>query len=167
VVSNQAPGFRGTERPALRGDRKRLLRDFLGEVEVAEEADERSEDTAPLLAEGLLDRRYHATVGRTSIAPPMRAAGTREATSIAASKSSASKKKYPPIASLISTNGPSVVSVLPSCTRTVVAVSAGCIWRPAVTPGVSLSALYAAYTAFFSSSGSLSHSSDGGVGVVP
>jgi uncharacterized membrane protein len=41
--------------PALRGGRKRLLRRFLGEVEVAEEADQRREDATPLLAEGLLD----------------------------------------------------------------------------------------------------------------
>jgi hypothetical protein len=42
-------------RPALRRDRERLLRGFLGEVEVAEEADERSEDAAALLAERLLE----------------------------------------------------------------------------------------------------------------
>jgi hypothetical protein len=78
-------------RPALGGDREGLLRGFLGEVEVAEEADERSEDAAPLLAEGLLeDRQRSATIGRTSTAPPRRAAGIREASSIAASRSSAS-----------------------------------------------------------------------------
>jgi hypothetical protein len=44
-------------RPALGGDREGLLRGFLGEVEVAEEADERSEDAAPLLAERLLEDR--------------------------------------------------------------------------------------------------------------
>jgi len=38
-------------RPALRRDRERLLGGLLGEVEVAEEADQGSEDTAPLLAE--------------------------------------------------------------------------------------------------------------------
>jgi hypothetical protein len=42
-------------RPALGGDRERLLRGFLGEVEVAEEADQRGEDAAPLLAEDLLE----------------------------------------------------------------------------------------------------------------
>ena len=45
------------------------------------------------------------------------------------------------MASLSSTNGPSVVSVLPSSTRTVVAVSGSPIRTPGVTPGVSLSAL--------------------------
>jgi hypothetical protein len=44
-------------RPALRGDGEGLLRGFLGEIEVAEEADEGSEDAAPLLAEGLLEDR--------------------------------------------------------------------------------------------------------------
>ena len=62
--------------------------------------------------------------GRISTAPPMRAAGTRAATSIAASRSSASRMNQPPTASFMPTNGPSVVSVLPSSTRTVVAFSA-------------------------------------------
>jgi hypothetical protein len=44
-------------RPALGGDRERLLRGFLGEVEVAEEADERSQDAPPLVAERLLEDR--------------------------------------------------------------------------------------------------------------
>jgi hypothetical protein len=38
---------------------------------------------------------------------------------------------------------PSVVRVFPSSTRTVVAVSGGCIWTPGLTPGVSLIARYA------------------------
>src|SRR2546423_1790385 len=40
--------------PTLRGDREGLLRGFLGEVEVAEEADQRSEDPSPLIAEDLV-----------------------------------------------------------------------------------------------------------------
>ena len=78
-------------RPALRGDRERLLGGFLGEFEIAEEADQGSEDPAPLIAEDLLEVRYHSSIGRTSTAPPMRAAGMREASAIAASRSSASK----------------------------------------------------------------------------
>ena len=95
VVISQAPGLVGhaVARPALGGDRERLLRGFLGEVEVAEEADQGGEDAAPLVAEGLLEDRYHSTIGRTSIAPPRRAAGIRAASSIAASRSSASKKQ--------------------------------------------------------------------------
>jgi hypothetical protein len=50
-------GRNALARPALGGDREGVLRGFLGEVEVAEEADERSEDTAPLLAERLLEDR--------------------------------------------------------------------------------------------------------------
>jgi hypothetical protein len=75
------------------GDRESLLRGFLGELEVAEEADQGSEDTAPLVTEGLLEDRYRSTIGRTSTAPPMLAAGMRDASSIAASRLSASKKK--------------------------------------------------------------------------
>ena len=43
-------------RPALGGDGERLLRGLLGEVEVAEEADQRGEHAAPLVAEDLLER---------------------------------------------------------------------------------------------------------------
>jgi hypothetical protein len=42
-------------RPALRRDRERLLRGLLGEIEVAEEADEGREDAAPRVAESLLE----------------------------------------------------------------------------------------------------------------
>jgi hypothetical protein len=38
-------------RPALGGDRERLLRGLLGEVEVAEEADQVGQDAPPLLVE--------------------------------------------------------------------------------------------------------------------
>ena len=84
---------RPVSRPALGGDRERLLGGFLGEVEVAEEADQAGEDAAPLLTEDLLEDGYHSTIGRTSTAPPMRAAGMRDASSIAASRSSASKNR--------------------------------------------------------------------------
>src|SRR3989442_6910302 len=73
-------------RPALRRDREALLRGFLGEVEIAEEAAQCGEDASPLVAEGLLEDHYRSTIGRTSIAPPMCAAGIREASSIAASR---------------------------------------------------------------------------------
>src|SRR5207253_8625843 len=122
--------------PALGRDRERFLSGFLGEVEVAEEADQARENAAPLIAEDLLEDAQYSTIGRTSTAPPRRAAGIRAASSIAASRSSASNSKYPPTASLISTNGQSVVSVLPSCTRTVVAVSGAPSPRPGVPPGV-------------------------------
>jgi hypothetical protein len=44
-------------RPALGGDRERLLGGLLGEVEVAEEADQAGEDASPLVAEDLLEDR--------------------------------------------------------------------------------------------------------------
>jgi hypothetical protein len=84
---------RALARPALGGDREGLLRGFLGEVEVAEEADQRGEDPAPPLVEGAVEDRYPPISGRTSIAPPSRAAGIRAASAIAASRSSASKKR--------------------------------------------------------------------------
>ena len=95
MCSSDLARFRGNplSRPALGGDGERLLRGFLGEIEVAEEADQRSENTAPRVAEDPFEDRYHSTIGRTSTAPPRRAAGTREASSIAASRSSASNRR--------------------------------------------------------------------------
>jgi hypothetical protein len=55
------PGARVVGRPVARPprgrDRERLLGGFLGEVEVAEEADQGGEDTSPLVAEDLLEDR--------------------------------------------------------------------------------------------------------------
>jgi hypothetical protein len=50
-----AVGGGAVARPALGGDRERLLRGLLGEVEVAEDADQRGEDAPPLVAKRLLD----------------------------------------------------------------------------------------------------------------
>ena len=80
-------------RPTLGGDRERILGGFLGEVEVAEEADQAGEDASPFVPENLVEQRQYSTTGRTSIAPPMRAAGIRDASSIAASRSSASNTR--------------------------------------------------------------------------
>jgi hypothetical protein len=44
-------------RPARGRQRERLLRGFLGEVEVAEEADQAGEDAPPFLPEDLLEDR--------------------------------------------------------------------------------------------------------------
>jgi hypothetical protein len=43
-------------RPALGGGRERLLRGFLGEIDVTQEADEVGEDAPPLVAEDLLEQ---------------------------------------------------------------------------------------------------------------
>ena len=65
-------GRHAVARPALRRDRERLLRGLLGEVEVAEEADQAGQDAAPLLAEDVASRiADHSTIGRTSIEPPL------------------------------------------------------------------------------------------------
>ena len=76
--------------PALGRDGEGLLGGLLGEVEVAEETDQRGEHPTPLLAEDLLQQFYRSTSGRTSIAPPNLAAGIRDASSIASSRLSAS-----------------------------------------------------------------------------
>jgi hypothetical protein len=86
-------GGRPVAGPSLGGDREGLLGGFLGEVKIAEETDQGGEDAAPLVAEDLLEDRYRSRSGRTSIAPPILAAGIRAASSIAASRSSASKKR--------------------------------------------------------------------------
>ena len=94
---DRQPGARigrgAVARPALGGGRERLLSGLLGEVEVAEEADQAGENAAPLVAEDLLEQRYLSTSGRTSTAPPIRAAGIRAAISSATSRSSASTRQ--------------------------------------------------------------------------
>ena len=47
--------------PPVGRDGERLLRGFLGYVEVAEEADQGGQDTAPLLAKDAIERRYQYT----------------------------------------------------------------------------------------------------------
>ncbi len=76
--------------PALGGDGEGLLSGLLGEIEVTEEADQGSDDAAPFVSERLLEDCYHSMVGRTSMAPPSLAAGILAASSMAASRSSAS-----------------------------------------------------------------------------
>src|SRR5207253_10220045 len=62
---------RALARPSLDRRRERILKDVLGEVEVAEDADQGREHARALVAEDLLDQR--STSGRTSTEPPMRA----------------------------------------------------------------------------------------------
>jgi hypothetical protein len=57
--------------PPAGSDGERLLRGFLGEIEVAEEADQGGQDASPFLAEDAIERRYQYTSeGRISTAPP-------------------------------------------------------------------------------------------------
>ena len=59
VVTSQAAGLAGSPvpRPALRGDRERLLNGLLGEIEIAEETDQRGKHAPPLVAENLFEQR--------------------------------------------------------------------------------------------------------------
>jgi hypothetical protein len=63
-------------------------------------------------------------MGRISIVP-RRAIGMRSAMAMASSRSSASIRKYPPSCSCVSAKGPSVMRLLPSRTRKLVAVAVG------------------------------------------
>src|SRR5579871_4871230 len=71
--------------PAFGSDREGLLHDVLGQIEVTEIADHRSQHPAPLVAKDLLDQLGSSTIGRSSTAPPRRMAGARRASSNAAS----------------------------------------------------------------------------------
>ena len=133
VVTIQAPGLRGSAvpRPALERGRERVLHGVLGELEVAEDADEDRDCTAPLLAEDLVDGRgrrrppgQRSITGRISI-DPYSAAGTIEAIRIASSRSGSRVRKSPPISSLVSANGPSVTIRSPWRTRTTLASARG------------------------------------------
>src|SRR5215475_5875473 len=67
---DRQPGARVRRRavagPALGRDRERLLCGFLGEIEVAEEADQIGEEASPLVSKDLLEQLYLSTSGRTS-----------------------------------------------------------------------------------------------------
>lgn len=80
--------------PALGRDRERLLGGLLGEIEIAEEADQGRQDSAPLAPEDVLDQNESSTgmftSGRTSTAPPSRMAGICFTNSRASSRSVAS-----------------------------------------------------------------------------
>lgn len=58
-------------RPPVGSDGEGLLSGFLGEVEIAEDADQGGQDAAPFLPEDAIERRYQYTSeGRISTAPP-------------------------------------------------------------------------------------------------
>jgi len=78
--------------PALERPRHCVLESVLGEVEVAEDADQAREHAPPLGAEDALELGQCSTTGLTSIAPPVRAAGIFEANSIASSRFSHSTR---------------------------------------------------------------------------
>src|SRR5213082_1046476 len=78
--------------PALERDRNRFLKGVLGELEVAEDADQAREDAPPFGTKGALDLVQCSTTGLTSTEPPCRAAGIFEANSIASSRLSHSMR---------------------------------------------------------------------------
>jgi hypothetical protein len=80
------------DRPALERDGDGVLEGVLGEVEVAEDADQAREDPPPLGAEDALELVQCSITGRTSIAPPFRAAGILAAKAIASSRLSHSTR---------------------------------------------------------------------------
>ena len=113
VVTSHAPGLGGTPSRGQRSrrDRERLLRGVLGEVEVAEEADERGQRRGPTRRgrSASSSAAYRSTIGRTSTAPPMprrrNPRGERESpVEVVAPRAGRSRR----VTSLVSTNGPSV-----------------------------------------------------------
>jgi len=92
------PGHRVLRRPVTRPplgrDREGLLRGFLGEIHVTEDAAQGSQDAASLAPERTLDQKPSSvgtsTNGRTSTAPPSRIVGIRWANSNASSRSAPS-----------------------------------------------------------------------------
>jgi N-acetylmuramic acid 6-phosphate (MurNAc-6-P) etherase len=79
VLRDPVPG------PPFGCDREGFLSGFLGEIEIAEKADQGRQDAAPLAPEDVIDQMVDqkdssvgiATSGRTSTAPPRRTAGMR------------------------------------------------------------------------------------------
>src|SRR5688572_22141948 len=108
--------------PARARDHERVLDRLLGDVDVAEAADQDRHGSAVLLTEDPLDD--HAN-GRTSTGSEVISA-IRLAQRSAASRSGAATIVKPPRCSLPSRYGPSVISGSPPLTRTTVAVAAGC-----------------------------------------
>jgi hypothetical protein len=91
-----------------------VLDRFLGELDVAEEADQDGNGTAVLTPEDCFDLRAQCPSmnGRTSMGVPMARASLRPQAS-AESRSAALMIEKPPICSLLSMNGPSVVTISP------------------------------------------------------
>src|SRR5439155_10234622 len=118
----------------------------LGEVDVAEDADQRGGAAAGLTMKDVGEVR-HQFVGRTSMGRSQ-AVAALAAQSRAASRSAASITQKPPICSLVSAKGPSVIETSPPAVRTTVADDAG--RRPAwntQAPARSISAVSSAVRA--------------------
>ena len=88
-------------RPLLGGDREGFRHGVLGEVDVAEDADQRGGAAAGLASEDSVEGVGHPCIGRTSIGPPL-AAAPRAARWSATSRSAAWMIQKPPICSFVS-----------------------------------------------------------------
>ena len=112
----QPAGEGGTPflRPARQRGREGVLHRFLGKLDVTEEAHQDGDRTSVLAAEYSCDLRaqWPSANGRTSMGVPMARASLRPQPS-AASRSGALRMVMPPICSLLSMNGPSVVMTSP------------------------------------------------------
>src|SRR6202044_778199 len=111
--------------PGLPRCPKGVVGGILGEVPVTGHTDQGRDNLAPALPKRpgneLFDFAGHSSqTGRTSITPCM-ANGCLAATSIAASRCSHSMSAKPPICSLLSIKGPSLIKVSPLRDRTLVA----------------------------------------------
>src|SRR5450755_1264021 len=124
-------------RPPGHGCGEGLLDRLLGDVDVAEDADQRGHRAAVLGAEHPGDLQVtgsgqagyrpspRSVNGRTSVGSPVTCVNLR-AHSSAASRSGALTTVNPPRCSLPSVNGPSVISTSSPRSRTTVAVLGGC-----------------------------------------
>ena len=121
-------GGQAGDRPAFARDHERLLDHLLGDVDIAEETDQGRDDPTGFLSEdpfeiGRVDGGHVPPAniqpvggsswnGRTSTGP-MHAAEPFAAHTSAASRSGAVMIQKPPSCSLVSANGPSVMTVSP------------------------------------------------------
>ncbi len=110
IISGQATASLGVGRgttPAdsvsvlAGGDGERFRHRLLGEVKIAEDADQRGGAAAGFAPEDVLERGAHPCIGRTSTGPSQ-AAAALPAHARAASRSVASMIQKPPICSLVS-----------------------------------------------------------------
>src|SRR5205823_7004379 len=125
-----AAGVRGHSvlRPLLGRDGEGFGHRVLGEIDVAEDTDQRGGAPAGFSAEDGIEGFIHPSAGRTSTGPSQ-AAAALPAHASAASRSGASIIQKPPICSFVSAYGPSVIDTSPPVDRTTVAEDAG--WSPA------------------------------------
>ena len=102
-------------RPLFGGDGKGFLNRLLGERQITEEARQDGDRATVFAARYLFNRRVQwgcSMKGRTSMGQVVAAADLRAHAS-AASRSAALIMVRPPICSLVSTNGPSVITTCP------------------------------------------------------